>query len=427
MANPPQSAPSIQAGGAEAVPDAVAPPPHHPRFPLFDGLRAIAVLSVVAVHANIAASGPVGVSTADRFLSHLNVGVTIFFVISGFLLYRPLIAHRTGGAAAPAVTDYAKRRFLRIYPAYWLILTVLTLLPGLTGVFQGNWWQQYAILDTLPVHSGLGCAGAPLDCGLAQTWSLVVEVTFYALLPLYALVAAWLFRRLATSAWLRAELLFLGTLSTLSVILRFTELIPISSRWIDASVLGSVLWFALGMGLAVASVAVGENWRSAAIPRLIGSRPLLPWLLAAALYLGLALWLPANPFLARTTTTAGVTTFLLDRGNLIVGHVGFALIAALLVMPAVFGEIEGGLPRRILANRFVAWIGLISYGIFLWHYVVTLQLDGHGRSFVLVLGVTLAVSIPCAAASYYLLERPFLRLKYRRLSDLLGPSRTARS
>ncbi len=412
------------AGKAGAtVPDAVAPPPRHPRFPLFDGLRAIAVLCVVAVHANLAASGAVGISFADRFLSHLNVGVTIFFVISGFLLYRPFIAHRTGGADAPAVTDYAKRRFLRIYPAYWLCLTALTLLPGLTGVIDGNWWQQYAILDTFPLHSGLGCSGAPVDCGLAQAWSLVVELTFYVLLPLYALLAASLFRRLGTRAWLSAELLLLGTLSALSVILRFTELIPVSTGWIDASVLGSVLWFALGMGLAVASVAVGEGWRSAPIPRLIGSRPLLPWLLAGAIYLVLALWLPANPFLAHTSTSSGVTTFVLDRGYLIVGHIGFALIAALLVMPAVFGETGEGLPRKILGNRLVAWIGLISYGIFLWHYVVTLQLAGHGRPFLQVLGVTLGVSIPIAAASYYLLERPILRLKYRRLRDLGGPRR----
>ena len=144
--------------------------------------------------------------------------------------------------------EYAKRRFLRIYPAYWLVLTVLTLLPGVTGVIDGNWWQQYAILDTLPLHSGLGCSGAPLECGLAQTWSLVIEVTFYLLLPLYALLAASLFRRLETRAWLRAELALLGSLSALSIVVRFTDLIPISTPWIDATVLGSVLWSLSGWG-----------------------------------------------------------------------------------------------------------------------------------------------------------------------------------
>lgn len=122
---------------AASVPDAVAPPPRHPRFPLVDGLRAIAVLCVVLVHAHgFADAGTTG--PANRLLGQMGIGVTIFFVISGFLLYRPFIAHRTGGAGAPPVLTYAKRRLLRIYPAYWLALTVLVIAPGLVGVYEGE-------------------------------------------------------------------------------------------------------------------------------------------------------------------------------------------------------------------------------------------------------------------------------------------------
>jgi Predicted acyltransferases len=98
------SAPDYAAG----VPDAVAPPPHHPRFPLIDGMRAIAALSVLLVHV-AGASGAADPSLSGRLLAHLNVGVTIFFVISGFLLYRPFIAERGGGAAPPRVASFAKR------------------------------------------------------------------------------------------------------------------------------------------------------------------------------------------------------------------------------------------------------------------------------------------------------------------------------
>jgi peptidoglycan/LPS O-acetylase OafA/YrhL len=124
-----------------AVPDAVAAPPRHPRFPLLDGMRAVAVLAVVVVHSAVFGDA-LGSSLGGRLLAHLNVGVAIFFLISGFLLYRPFIAHRTGGPEAPAVRDYAKRRFLRIYPAYWLVLTVLVVVPGLTGVVGGGWAQM---------------------------------------------------------------------------------------------------------------------------------------------------------------------------------------------------------------------------------------------------------------------------------------------
>ncbi len=143
-------------------------------------------------------------------LAHLNIGVTIFFLISGFLLYRPFIAHRNGGAAAPPVVQYAKRRFLRIYPAYWLVLTVLVIVPGLTGVGNGDVvGLQYGIVQTLPLPGAADCNGLPVQCGLAQTWSLVVEVTFYAALPLYVLAAAYLARGRSVRSWMRLELLVL--------------------------------------------------------------------------------------------------------------------------------------------------------------------------------------------------------------------------
>jgi peptidoglycan/LPS O-acetylase OafA/YrhL len=88
----------------------------------------------------------------------------------------------------------------------------------------------------------------------------------------------------------------------------------------------------------------------------------------------------------------------------------------------LFAERSSSLPARVLAHPVVAWLGLVTYGIFLWHYVVTLQLSsaGAGASFVVVLLGTLAITIPCAAASYYIVERPLLRLKHRRLRDVLS-------
>ena len=73
-------------------------------------------------------------------------------------------------------------------------------------------------------------------------------------------------------------------------------------------------------------------------------------------------------------------------------------------------------PERV-SPPVVAWIGLISYGIFLWHFAIALDLGflGHKNPFGIVLLGTVAIVIPVAAASYYLVERPILRLKYRTL------------
>ena len=390
-----------------AVPDAVAPPPRHPRFPLLDGMRAIAVLCVLVVHAAVF-GGALGSSFAGRLLAHLNIGVTIFFLISGFLLYRPFIAHRGGGPAPPEVVQYAKRRLLRIYPAYWLVLTVLLIIPGITGVAAGEWWPQYGLAQTLPLHGGSGCTGAILGCGLAQTWSLVVEMTFYAVLPLYVVAAARLARGRSVQFWMRAELLLLAALAFISVMVHFVLFDAPGRTWPGGTVIGYVFWFALGMGMAVASVGLERRERQPAIVRLVASQPLVPWLLALVAYVLLSLWLPPTPFLLAT-----------DRQ--VVTHLTFGVIAALLLLPAIFGDWAGGIPRRVLAQPVVAWLGLISYGIFLWHYVIAVHLGTGGRnsSFAVVLIGTLALSIPCAAASYYLLERPLLRLKYRRLRDVV--------
>ena len=106
-------------------------------------------------------------------------------------------------------------------------------------------------------------------------------------------------------------------------------------------------------------------------------------------------------------------------------HLIFGLVAFLLLLPAVFGDERGGLPRRILANPLLAWLGLISYGIFLWHLAIAEKFgpDGADLPFVWALIATAILSTAVAAASYYLLERPILRLKYHRLRDLLGSSR----
>ena len=395
----------------EQAPPALAPPPGHPRFPLVDSLRAIAVLCVLLVHA-AALSGLADFSWGRLFL-HLNVGVTLFFVISGFLLYRPMVAARVLGAPATRGRDYARRRFLRIVPAYWAALTLLAIYPGLGGVFTDDWWKFYGLVQFYPfLYDPQVCTGGFEPCGLPQTWSLAAEVAFYAALPFLAAAAAALTRRLP-GPWVRAEVALLAPLAAASALFcvwSTQAFEPGSEVFIlHISFLGTFLWFALGMGAAVASVALHEREHESRLAGLVAERPLLPWLAAAGLMLLLALVLPATPF----ETGYGAAEQLLQ-------HVSFGLVGLLMLLPAVFGQSGGGLPRRVLASRVLAWLGLISYGIFLWHFTVMAELldvgalswAGEHRFAPLVL-MTLALAVPLGALSYYLLERPLLRLKYR--------------
>jgi peptidoglycan/LPS O-acetylase OafA/YrhL len=393
---------------AGAVPDVVAPPPHHPRFPLLDGMRAVAVLSVVLVHVSVFASA--GTTPVPRVLMHMNVGVTIFFLISGFLLYRPFIAHRAGGAAAPPVGQYAKRRALRIFPAYWLVLTVLTILPWTVGVSGGEWLTQYTLTQTIPFTSDPNSCSATIDCGLSQTWSLVVELTFYATLPFWFLLTEQLARGRTRRGWVALELCVLAALGATSVILHFAVLEGGVHSVVGGTVIGYGLWFALGMALAVGSVALDGRPRPWCV-RLLADTPWVPWLGALGVYAALCAFLPATPFL-------------LNRADQLWAHLGFAAVALLLMLPAVFADDAGGLPRAFLRLPLVAWLGLISYGIFLWHYAVAFELGNRGDDFGFwpLLAATLAISIAVAAASYYLLERPVLKFKYRRARRVETPA-----
>jgi peptidoglycan/LPS O-acetylase OafA/YrhL len=379
-----------------AVPDAVAPPPRHPRFALIDGVRAIAALSIVVSHV-WGPSGIPGDSLTVRLLSYTNIGVPIFFVISGFLLYRPFIAHRAGGTDAPATGDYAKRRALRIFPGYWFVLTVLTVLPGVTGVWNGQWLAQYGLVFTFWTPN---CTLS--SCAMGQTWSLVVELTFYICLPLFAFAA----NRLAAGRSLRrstaVELALLAGLSVASILIFRANAV---SSWTGQTVAASFFWFALGMGLALASVNAGTSVDRGPA-RFVADHATAIWAAAFTLYVVMCL-------------TVSPDQFFLDRAQSVWSHVAMGLVAFCLVAPAIFARTTT-LPSRFLANRVVAWLGLVSYGIFLWHFAWVTWLAGHisGITFWPLLAVTLAGTIACAAISYYAIERPFLRLKYQRLRDL---------
>ena len=144
-----------------------------------DSLRAIAALAVLGTHAAFFAGLYAGNSDLAPYAARLEVGVAVFFLISGFLLYRPFVLARIEGRPPMAIRAYAWRRFLRIVPAYWVALTVATVALSLPGVFS---------VDGIPTFYlvGQGYREETIGGGVAQAWSLTIEVAFYAFLPLWA-------------------------------------------------------------------------------------------------------------------------------------------------------------------------------------------------------------------------------------------------
>jgi peptidoglycan/LPS O-acetylase OafA/YrhL len=403
------------AATAAAPSPAVAPPPGNPRFGLFDSLRGIAVLGVLVFHVFLV-SGALGrrvIGDAATVLgSH---GPIVFFAISGFLLYRPWVAARAAQAPPQRVGRYARRRALRILPAYWFALTALAVFPGIAGVFSGDWWRYYLFLQLYDQET--------LGRGIPTAWTLCVEVTFYVALPLWALAL----RRVPHRSWLRAELGALALLAVAGVAVQLAAARQTISELIAQSVAGQCTWFAVGMALAVVSVAAeGPRGRTRAV-RLAIARPGLCWAGAGAAFtaltalrydtgglFGILERLSSPQPYARTLAEIALTTAMI----------------ALLLAPAVFDERARGFPRRVLAAAPLAWLGVISYGVFLWHLTIAELLalpevpqhfsaGGLGLAAKLaaptpvLLLLTLAASCAVAAASYRLVELPFLRRKER--------------
>ena len=375
---------------------------HAYRFPLLDSIRAIALLAVIAAHSSFFMS--LGGSNS---LSHLrfDFSVRVFFMISAFLLWRPWVRARLADWEPPSAAAFAWRRFLRIAPGYWLALTVISVWLGLDYVFSGHGiWTYYGLLQVYQPGWAVG--------GLPQAWSLAVEVVFYAMLPLWGAVM----RRLPAPSMrvkLRQELLGCAFLLVASLVYK---LVVTATGAIDGrdglpfqlNTLTFLDDFAIGMALGVLS-AFYEGRTDLPRPlRLLDRYPSIPWAVAIAVLAGTSL---AVGLFGRVAQNISGPEYLAR-------HYLLELIAVGLLLPALFGDPEHGLVRRFLAWRVLLYLGLISYGAYLWHFALLVQLDRWGFGDVaaktgqwiwLVAG--LAGGVLLATISWYLFEKPILSLK----------------
>jgi peptidoglycan/LPS O-acetylase OafA/YrhL len=370
---------------AAPVPDAVAPPPGHLRLPMVDGVRAIAATTILGLHVggSTRASGEAG---WGDLIGGLGIGVPIFFVISGFLLYRPFVAADVLGAPAIRAGAFLWRRALRIIPLYWVALTVIFVLthnstdrPG--GFFSGEpWWIFYGFGQ---VYDGDATGG-----GLTQAWTLCIEVTFYLALPLYAFA---LTRMRRSPSAVRIEVGVLAVIAVAS--LAFREAVTGTTA---VYTLPSFFYlFVCGMLLALLSV---EAERLPSTSRRLGGVARYAWGLAAVLFC-IQNWV------------------IRDLGASLATDVTDAVIATLVMTPAVFGE-SATRVRRFLGHPAVMWVGLVSYGLYLWHPQVvsaaySAGIGDHftGLGYFPFVAFIFVATATVAGCTYYAIERPVLKLK----------------
>lgn len=373
---------------AAAAPN-LTPPTVNPRFPLFDSLRAVAALCVFAGHTVTGTETFTHDPTLFVWATHVAYeGVAIFFLISGFLLYRPFLVARRAGRP-PSLAAYARRRVLRIVPAYWVALSIFLALGFVGGVNGGDWWVFYGFGQIYRLHT--------IGSGIGVAWTLCIEVTFYAALPAFAWVSARLSRKGVAG---EVALLIVLAGGSLAYRAHFSSLFDLAKV---STLAGTFFWFALGMGLAVVSVAERGVAAFSRLTSTLRSWPTVSWAVALALFCGDYALTHAVGQIGYSAVQLGI-------------HVLYGLIALFLLLPAVFGEADGGPVRRLLGTRMLSFVGLISYAFYLYHSIVIAQLNrfasdhGIGARYAFVVVLSLVVSMLCAVVSFYVLERPLMRV-----------------
>lgn len=379
------------------------------RLPALDTLRAVGALAVLTTHAAFWAGSYTGHGLWGTLLARLDVGVAIFFALSGFLLTRPWFTAAQEGRPSPRAGRYLWHRFLRIMPLYAVtVVLALGLITANADRSAGDWVVTLLLLDTF-VHP-------TLPDGLTQMWSLAVEVTFYLVLPLLMVL---LVGRPGRPRLGRGRLVgvlvgmvVLGALWHSSVVPRLEGTVAGQpTQWLP----GYLSWFAVGIGIAAASVQHDHGSTSRTVSALValGRQPGACWVAALGLLL-----LTATP-LAGPTMLAAPTT-----GEAVFKHLVYAAVGALLLLPAVFAG-PGGF-RTLFEARPLRRLGQISYGVFCLHLPL-LHLVMWTTGWELFAGrlgqiwlLTVVASVVAAELGYRLVELPAMRWR-----GLLGGSRSS--
>jgi peptidoglycan/LPS O-acetylase OafA/YrhL len=403
------------------APVTTARPPVRPaadeHYDALDGVRAIAAFGVLVLHIGADTGGNLKPGPEAWLLSGGSIAVTVFFTLSGLLLYRPWAVRLLDPAADRGVRvgGYYRRRAVRILPAYWALVAYVMIVY--LGSHLGDAWTWLRLLTltyTYDPHPWWGNGLGPE--GLWQIWSLTVEVAWYLLLPVTAAILdryARLRERGTPDTDRRARRLLrgLGVYAALSfgysIFMFHPAYQPILGVWLPRY----FAWFAIGMALAVVSVrARTGSVRAARFARTVGRSWGTCWLIAAVLF-GIA----ASPFTGPTDLTTIDTVWTSEFRVLLYG-----LVAAFAVAPVALAPADEPVMRAVLGNRVMRFLGRISYGVFLWQVPVLIgwsELTGHTPftgSFLTEFPVVALLSVGVATISFYYVERPALRLASRR-------------
>ncbi len=341
-----------------------------------DGLRGIAVLTIVAFHAEVPGMTRGGYLTLD-----------IFFVLSGFLITGVILGERERRGRV-SLKRFYYRRVLRLYPALLAMILLLMPVGGLLAIGEDYdlWLRDAAMAVTytidLPTYWGWDTGG-----GLSHTWSLAIEEQFYLLWAPILVLVAW--RRMPG---VRAAGVVLGVAVALWIFVILVHRDGPNS---------GVVYARPDLRFAEVLIGCAMSIALTALPRPLPLRleRAIPWIgNAAGIGLVILVMTIPQPFSIRTMTLLAIMPFA-------------AVFCAGVILR--LSHRDDGLMAWILKRRFLVFVGDISYGVYLWHLPLLVFLRHYIDDVWLCFAAVLSSTLLAAYLSRRLIENPFLRLKDR--------------
>jgi peptidoglycan/LPS O-acetylase OafA/YrhL len=347
-------------------------------LPTLDGWRAISVLGVVFFHS--VQNGLKPHTIWAFFASRGDAGVDCFFAISGFLICGKLLAELRQSKTI-SLKNFYLRRCCRIFPAVWVYLAVLALFASIGWIAAQRWEFASTLLfvrNYFPLYDGRVVYGKYT----AQFWSLAVEEHFYLIWPVTMLLLGPKIRRIGWAA----------LISALCVLV--WRVIDQAHGWltpfgVDVSVKTDTHIDALMWGCLAA----------VAYPYIAARAKKLPF--------GRNLWIPVS-----IAVLLGVYLHNVPGGEQLKVEAKALLFPALILSTVIFPE---SLLGRFLELPLLRWIGRLSYSIYIWQQLTVFRTQSPDSPLRLlqIFPYNIAVIFLLAALSYYLVERPMVRLGHR--------------
>ena len=377
----PARAPSSNAPAGTPAPEAA-----RGRVPSLDGLRGISILAVLVAHA-LGTRNFLPASAVKPYIGDLgNLGVRVFFIISGFMI-TSLLFQEVAKSGHISLKSFYLRRTFRIFPAFYTYLAVMFTL-GVLGVVH------LSLADDL--HAATYTVNFAHDPSwyIGHVWSLSVEEQFYMLWPLALIlwqpgggpgVAPPTSLAKAENTRRRAKLVAIAVILLAPFARVGTWILLPSERSLIGEAFPTIA-DSIAFGCLLASFRGYLDKHTGYLAFLRS-----PWF-----------WLIPVAIVALNLSASHVGLFYTFGETLL------DLLIAVVIDRAV--RLPDGLSGRLLNSRLLVHIGVLSYSIYLWQQpFLNKRSSGLFQSFPL----SLIAALACAHVSYYLIERPALRLRVR--------------